>query len=335
MYRMIIVDDEPLILQHLTEVFPWHELGFEVCGSFTNSEQAYDYLQNKKVDVLFTDIRLNGDTGLSLARRVKHICPHIQIVLISAYSEFEYAREAISLSIFEYLLKPISYNSVINCFQRLRTSLDSHTNSSDDIVSQLARHLKNGDSSTAGHCLDLYAQYNPLSKEQLLRIQHRLFITLDEQGIISENLPTQDMAATLRATTHPQDTLYELHKQLYLLSSALTKPDFNAWYVSEAKRYIEDHLSEDISLNDVAAHVSLSPAYFSRTFRRLTGERMSDYICRCRIKKAIELLKDPAVRIGELNTLVGYHSRSGFYTLFLKETGYTPAEYRKEVLHLH
>ena len=62
---------------------------------------------------------------------------------------------------------------------------------------------------------------------------------------------------------------------------------------------------------------------------------MSDFISKCRIKKAIELLKDPSIRINKLGQMVGYHSRSGFYSLFQKETGYTPAEYRKEILHLH
>ena len=236
MYRMIIVDDEPLILKHLTEVFPWQELGFEICQSFTNAKDAYAYISNQKIDVLFTDIRLSDEDGLTLVRKAKKIQKNLQIVLISAHSEFEYAREAISLSIFEYLLKPISYDALTDCFQRLKCILDSQALPSEDIVPQLVRNIKNQSPASAAQYLELFAQYHALSKEQICQIHQRLFETLEEESSISNQLPTQEMYQNMQNCIQPLDTLYEFYKQIYLIASALTQPNFNAWYVSEAKR---------------------------------------------------------------------------------------------------
>lgn len=335
MYRMIIVDDEPLILKYLTEVFPWNDLGFEICQSFSNVEDAYAYLVKENVDVLFTDIRMSGEDGLMLARKAKTRQKNLQIVFLSAHSEFEYAREAISLSIFEYLLKPISYDALTNCFQRLKGVLDSKALPSEDVVPQLVRHLKNQSPSTATQYLELFTQYHTLAVEQILEIHQRLFEALEDEVALVNQLPVIEMRQAIKNCASSQEAIYEFCKQMYIIAAALRQPDFNSWYISEAKRYIDEHLSEDISLVDVADHISLSPSYFSRTFHRLTGENMSDYISRCRIKKAIELLKDPSIRISRLGQMVGYHSRSGFYSVFQKETGYTPAKYRKEVLHIY
>ena len=124
MYKLVIVDDETYILEMLRDVFPWADMGFDVVASFSGAGGALEYLASNNVDVLLTDIVLGGETGLELSAKVRTINPNTIIVIQSAHSEFEYARTAMRLDVFDYLLKPITYEGVANCFLAVKNKLD-------------------------------------------------------------------------------------------------------------------------------------------------------------------------------------------------------------------
>ena len=128
MYQLIIVDDEAFILEHLREIFPWAEMGFDLAGCFLDPAQAMDHLRAHHVDAMLTDIQLGKDTGLHLSMMAREINPQIELVLLSAYSEFEYARTALRLNVFDYLVKPVTYAGITECFSRLREKLDQAHN---------------------------------------------------------------------------------------------------------------------------------------------------------------------------------------------------------------
>lgn len=125
MYRLAIVDDEAYILRQLNTLFPWERLGFRVVGAFSSGEECLRYAREHPVDALLTDIRLGATSGLELIAAMRRVNPSIETVLISAYSEFEYAREALGLGVAEYLLKPIRFDDIDRCFHRLREKMDA------------------------------------------------------------------------------------------------------------------------------------------------------------------------------------------------------------------
>lgn len=101
--------------------------------------------------------------------------------------------------------------------------------------------------------------------------------------------------------------------------------------VQMAKEYIEGHYSDDITLESVAAHVSMNPAYFSRFFKQHTGSNFIDYLTRCRIERAKKLLHDPTLRVAEVCGRVGYRAPQHFIKLFRQYTNCTPSEYRNKL----
>jgi len=125
MYRLIIVDDEEFILSQLSRVFRWEQMGFTLVGCFTNTEDALKHARENTVDVLLSDIQLGNDTGFRLCVEIREITPKIELVLLSAHSSFEYARTALRINVFDYLLKPVTYEAVSTCFTSLREKLDS------------------------------------------------------------------------------------------------------------------------------------------------------------------------------------------------------------------
>ena len=99
--------------------------------------------------------------------------------------------------------------------------------------------------------------------------------------------------------------------------------------VTRAKQYVAQHYAEDISLNQIARLVCLSPAYFSTLFKAETGSNFIKYLQRVRIEQAKTLLKTTKLRIGDIAVAVGYRDLKFFNKIFLSETTVTPSEYRK------
>lgn len=98
--------------------------------------------------------------------------------------------------------------------------------------------------------------------------------------------------------------------------------------VEQGKRYIAQHLAEELTLERVAREVALTPYYFGKIFSRLTGQTVMDYLTRARVDRAKQLLANPEVSIKEACFAVGYSDPNYFSRVFKKVTGQTPSEYR-------
>lgn len=93
--------------------------------------------------------------------------------------------------------------------------------------------------------------------------------------------------------------------------------------------YIEAHYMEEMTLEDLAAHVSMNPAYLSRFFKKKLKSNFLEYLSRVRVQKAVALLSDPKVKVYEVSRRVGYKSVQHFYKIFKQQMGCTPSEFRE------
>ena len=99
--------------------------------------------------------------------------------------------------------------------------------------------------------------------------------------------------------------------------------------IQRARQYIREHFDQDISLVDVSDRIYLSPMYFSRLFKKETGQNFIDYLIQVRMERAMELLRDDIYKVYEIPGLIGYRSMRHFLKLFRLYTGFTPTEYRQ------
>ena len=109
------------------------------------------------------------------------------------------------------------------------------------------------------------------------------------------------------------------------------KPSSEHGVVGRLVQYLNEHLDEDISHNEIAAKYRIHPGYLSRLFKQEMGETLSEYLLRIRIERAASLLKDGRYKIGDIAGIVGYSASSYFSIMFKKFTGYSPREYTQRV----
>lgn len=98
--------------------------------------------------------------------------------------------------------------------------------------------------------------------------------------------------------------------------------------ISKSKAYIREHLAEDLSVSSLAAELFITPNYFSRLFKKVTGEGCSEYIVRKRIEKAKALLESTSLKTGKIAYMVGYNDTNYFSLAFKKYIGISPTKYR-------
>lgn len=112
--KLVIVDDEPIILRGLLETYDWKEMGFSIVGSVENGEKAIEVIKNTKPHLVLTDICMKQMSGLMLIEKVKEFDDSISFIVISAYRDFEYAQKACEIGAFSYLLKPLDEDKLVD-----------------------------------------------------------------------------------------------------------------------------------------------------------------------------------------------------------------------------
>jgi two-component system response regulator YesN len=127
-YKVLIVDDEPWIVYGLKNLIDWETLGFKVIGEAYNGVTALEMILKEKPDVVISDIRMPGLNGIELIEKMKQEGLDTATILISGYSEFEYARKAINLGAFDYLLKQVNQKELTDTLLRLKQHLNRTEN---------------------------------------------------------------------------------------------------------------------------------------------------------------------------------------------------------------
>lgn len=129
------------------------------------------------------------------------------------------------------------------------------------------------------------------------------------------------------------DGLIEFAYRSFILITSYVKSQSNINYsnhiVRATKEYLENHYTEDISLENVAAQVNISPQYFSKLIKKTTGFNFIDWLSMLRVKKAKELLTNSNLTVKEVCFMVGYKDPNYFSRIFKKRIGITPSEYVK------
>lgn len=123
MLKIMIVDDRPVFLTYLKTAIEWENYGFTICCEAKNGEEALNLAHVHLPDIVLTDINMPIMDGLMLTEELVKIYPEVSIVLITGYSDFEYARKAIRLGVSDYILKPFEKEEMILTLLKIKDNL--------------------------------------------------------------------------------------------------------------------------------------------------------------------------------------------------------------------
>lgn len=123
MLKLLIVDDEPIILEGLQKTINWNECGFEIVGTAANGLEGLEKIRQLLPDAVITDVRMNFIDGLELIRRSKEFQDTIFFIVLSAYNDFDYAKVACDLGAFSYITKPFEEDQVMKVMRSLRDKI--------------------------------------------------------------------------------------------------------------------------------------------------------------------------------------------------------------------
>lgn len=399
MWKVLIADDEPKIRRGIRSVLERLDSEIEVVAEAGDGEAALALAEETIPDILFIDIRMPFLNGLELIEKLSALLHDWIIIIVSGHDEFEYARKAVSLKVFEYLLKPVQEDEIKRTLEHAKNELvqQRETNryinwarekitehrsilQEQFILEWLSSSLSKTDiedcskflgltlpekavvlairlegkvlsvgSLQAGYRTILIYSVQSIIQEQLGKDiicvidKDDTIITLypGDLQILQDKIPT--IEAAIEETTHQHPiiavvpsgnhrkeghrTIQEAYEEAL---SELTRKGNYQTFVLLAQGYIEKNYQyPDLSLEETASELEISPGYLSRLLKQATGYSFVEYVNRIRIQHALQLLTDPAIKIYEIAEKVGYRSQHYFSRAFKQILGISPIEYRK------
>lgn len=124
MYRVMLIDDEPSARRLMRAAINWSDLGMEVVGEAENGIEAINVIDDMRPDIAFVDIAMPFMNGIEFSRLASERYPQLVLIIMTAFDEFEYARQCVRLPVFEYMLKPVVRSEVTETLLRVKKRLD-------------------------------------------------------------------------------------------------------------------------------------------------------------------------------------------------------------------
>lgn len=337
MLKAILVDDEIWVrrdLELLLSEYPQYEL----IGSFSDGREALDFLRRNPCDIVFTDLRMGrmGGRQLIAACAQEHI--NVYMVIISAYSDFDAAREGIQYGVLDYLLKPVTRVDFVQLLSRIESRMQSAPKRNSDADQMHAIE------SAFPECRVLcFFQQDKETRELLNEAMH----SADHYALhIMSQTESEFALALLGSRTSDLPAFCQLR-----LGMSIPRENFSAFpamlteavqsargdfrFVSSGKMasiqaYIASHYDQPITLDDLAARFYLNKTYMCSAFRSECGMTPISFITHLRLRMAAIMLLDSRATVQEVAANVGYADSAYFSRIFKKAYGFSPEAYRRE-----
>ena len=131
-YRVVIIDDEAVIVEGLRKVVKWDQYNCEVAGTASDARSGAQLIREVRPDILFTDICMPGQNGLTMLAGLRSEFPEMQVTVLTGYRDFSYAQEAIRLGVTRFLLKPSKMSEIDEAMKAMTGKIGIKETSSAD-----------------------------------------------------------------------------------------------------------------------------------------------------------------------------------------------------------
>ncbi|GAB6990452.1 response regulator transcription factor [Paenibacillus pini] len=252
MLKVLLVDDEAPILNNLNKVIQWTELNMEVMGLARSGQEALALCEQQAPDIVLSDIRMPVMDGLTFISELRQRGCTAEVLLLTGYQEFEYARLAIKYKVRDYICKPIHYKELENTLRLIGDQLIRSRKL--DPLQFAASHLKKQDT----------AESAKKSSQQLIADAITYIM-----GRLDKDLGIEELAGHLGISCSYFCLLFKNHV-------GITFVEYLTNQRIEAAKYLLTH--SDKSVTQIGAGIGYHERrYFTKVFQRYTGMTPSEY----------------------------------------------------------
>ena len=335
MYKLLLADDESIIREGIAAMVNWEALDVTLCASCADAFAALDSMTDDMPDLLLTDVRMPGMTGLELIERARLMNPMLESMVLSGFEEFEYARQAMKYGVREYLVKPCTKEEIEDAIRRACLEVDKRR--------ERALQLR-GEREDQVHRLMVALNEivsGPLPVEGIERRLLEMEKTVQDISVLRDALFAAltggvEPAQAEWAFSMIQDVLHAGEHPVPVMAACLVKLRGTGHevrgFVQQMTDYVhENYSNEALSLQFIADEVLYRNAeYIGRAFSHATGLKFSAYLLKVRMEHAKALMAaHREMRSYEIAEQVGMGGNPHYFSqMFRKYTGITPKEYR-------
>jgi two-component system response regulator YesN len=335
-----MVDDEPWGLIGLEGILDWNKLGFEIYGRCSSAFEALRAAEKCNPDLVITDIRMPQMNGADLISTLKQKKPDLECVIVSAYSDFEIARKAISYQAAGYILKPLEKAEVLDVIEKVKTRLDSKESKGlyidmedeealSETIQYLERRFRGGN-----YCVILARKEiednGEYSETGIVEMKIRGFVGFGyfySSG--KKQLTAASGADSVRSIWH--DRCSDLRSMFQEASVA-----FNGGFtyadhalIAAIQFFIGSHYDTYFTLDNLAEQFFISASYLCELFKKHTGNGVINFTKKVRLCNARYLLGTSDYSLKEIVQMVGFSDCTYFGRSFRQYFGISPGLYRR------
>lgn len=363
MYKILAVDDREIFLTELKRLKLWDKnCKFKIVDTASNGKEALDLLCKNSYDIVLTDIRMPVVDGLQLLQEIQKykLCPCV--VLLSEYSEFNYARQGIILGAFDYIVKPANEENIMQLLKRAQMFLGNIQNKENKSINSTEDAIKDN-SEWVYPIADEKQIINNLVNKDDYAID--LFRTTAEKiyNVLADNIIKADIItkkiyynAILGVYNHFNwldsyiniqffetiDYINEEHSnnhiEFYCEKIKYLLNFLKKFYIETSDElikniceYILNNHSGDLKLKMISEKFYINKTYLSNTFSAKSGIKFNDYMTMVKMARAKYLFINTKLKTYEVGYQLGYHDINYFSKLFKKYYGENPSDFRNNL----
>lgn len=268
MYKIFIIDDEPMIVKGLKELVPWEDINCYISGSAKNGEEGFEAITKDIPDIVISDIHMPKLSGLQMIDKLRTLGQDMKFIILTGHRDFDYARKAIELGVVKYLLKPTNIEDIKAAVLDAMMLLDDERSKEEDIK-LLREQLEKSTSELAEN--EIMEESSAISEEEgehkikYLAVQGVKFM----QEHYSEKIDLQAVADHLYISTWYLCKVFknELNNSFVQL--------LNEIRIQEAKKLLTETNQKVYEICEQVGYTD-NP-YFTKTFKKYTGLTPNQY----------------------------------------------------------
>ncbi len=363
MLKVMLVDDMEIVRVELKRLPVWGDnSGFMVVEEARNGEEALTKLRSKPVDLVITDIKMPKIDGLELLKNIvdNNLCTCV--VLLSDFSDFNYARQGIILGAFDFLAKPADAKELSLLLERAYQYIAAKNKESErvkkleevfderaeeyfqeDDIQKLIQHIQSRDPDSEAVIKHILIRIAASLDYDIMRVElaAKKIIPIVLDGLCMAN-PWLEKFYCKQEMTDISDHQFENFEEIAECVMRKVKDLINIfntfqlgfnekgiiWTVSN---YVLDNIDNGISHQMVAENLFINRTYLSEVFKQKTGIFFMDYMTMLKMERAKMLLRASDIKNYEVADKLGYKDSEYFGKLFRKYSGRTITDYRKSI----